>query len=89
MHRDPFFWIANNDGAISYHIVLHNNPRGVHFFSLDDFAGHEIETILEDGEHELVSFARLWCPWLLLMAPKSCIRVRWTQLSPSPAYTPS
>jgi hypothetical protein len=27
----------------------------VHFFSLDDFAGHEIETILEDGEHEVAS----------------------------------
>ena len=24
----------------------------VHFFSLDDFAGHEIQTILEDGENE-------------------------------------
>ena len=24
----------------------------VHFFTLDEFAGHEIETILEDGEHE-------------------------------------
>jgi hypothetical protein len=35
IHRDPFFWIAKNDGAVSYHVVLHNNPRGVHFFSPD------------------------------------------------------
>jgi len=35
MGRDPFFWIAKNDGVISYHIVLHNSPRGVHFFSAD------------------------------------------------------
>jgi hypothetical protein len=27
----------------------------VHFFSLDDFAGHEIETILEDGENEVIN----------------------------------
>ena len=33
--EDPFLWIANNSGVISYHLVLHNNPRGVHFFSAD------------------------------------------------------
>ena len=27
--------IAENDGVISWHVVLHNNPRGVHFFSAD------------------------------------------------------
>jgi hypothetical protein len=33
--QDPFFWIAKNDGTISWHLVLHNNPRGVHLFSSD------------------------------------------------------
>ena len=33
--RDPFFWIAKNDGVISWHLVLHNDPRGVHFHSGD------------------------------------------------------
>ena len=28
------------------------NPPHVHFFNLDDFAGHEIHAILEDGERE-------------------------------------
>ena len=33
--EDPFLWIAQNAGVISFHVVLHNNPRGVHFFSSD------------------------------------------------------
>ena len=33
--EDPFLWIAENDGAVSYHVLLHNSPRGVHFFSAD------------------------------------------------------
>lgn len=33
--EDPFFWIASNAGKISYHVVLHNLPRGIHFFSSD------------------------------------------------------
>lgn len=33
--EDPFFWVASNGGVVSYHLVLHNNPRGVHFFSAD------------------------------------------------------
>eukprot|EP00965_Chrysotila_dentata_P178718 5902163-Pleurochrysis_carterae.AAC.1 len=32
-------------------------PPQVHFFSLDDFAGHEIHAILEDGEAEEIGAA--------------------------------
>ena len=33
--EDPFFWIAVNGEQVSWHVVLHNTPRGVHFFSSD------------------------------------------------------
>ena len=33
----------------------------MHFFTLDEFAGHEIETILEDGEHDLACIPRSYC----------------------------
>ena len=33
--EDPFFWVASNGGSISFHLVLHDTPRGVHFFSRD------------------------------------------------------
>mmetsp|Transcript_25120 Transcript_25120/g.65524 ORF Transcript_25120/g.65524 Transcript_25120/m.65524 type:complete len:394 (+) Transcript_25120:2-1183(+) len=38
--EDPFLWIASNGGAISFHLVLHDNPRGVHWFSPDGITWH-------------------------------------------------
>ena len=35
--EDPFFWIRSSPttGAISYHVILHNSPVGIHLFSQD------------------------------------------------------
>jgi hypothetical protein len=38
--EDPFLWIAENDGAISFHVVVHDLPHGVHFFSTDGISWH-------------------------------------------------
>jgi hypothetical protein len=35
--EDPFFWIRTSPktGAVSYHVVMHNTPVGIHIFSAD------------------------------------------------------
>jgi hypothetical protein len=34
--EDPFFWIRTSPtGEYSFHIILHNEPRGIHLFSRD------------------------------------------------------
>eukprot|EP00035_Acanthoeca_spectabilis_P000852 m.75931 g.75931 ORF g.75931 m.75931 type:complete len:399 (-) comp10470_c0_seq1:206-1402(-) len=53
--EDPFLWIASNNGQVSFHVVLHNLPRGVHFFSADGITWH-LQQSLDDNNVPLPPF---------------------------------
>jgi hypothetical protein len=73
-------WIASNEGAISYHLLLHDNPRGIHFFSADginwelqqklDAKGqpqppHFFQEVIRYADGTSVTTKRRERPWML------------------------
>ena len=57
LDMQPFFWIAATPGRnISYHLVLHNTPRGVHFFSADGTNWHLQQTLDSKGDPQAPYF---------------------------------
>ena len=54
--EDPFFWLrASASGAISWHVILHNTPRGIHLFS-EDGLSFALQQSLGDGGEPLGPF---------------------------------
>lgn len=48
--EDPFLWLRTSprSGSTSFHIVLHNTPRGIHLFSVDGLS-FTLQQALDEG----------------------------------------
>lgn len=55
--EDPFLWMrASAAGAVSFHVLLHNTPRGIHLFSADGLT-FQLQQSLGGGAQPVGPFA--------------------------------